>query len=177
MNMSIKFIKENIKKFDQDNLITFLFDIIIRGGLDEVEDYNENKQYGLDDKVYYKDNFNVHHIYKCIVDNPAVGVIYPDEWLDLLQSFRKPIVDEETYVTSLDIKEEVIISTVDNQSEFQLSANGVEEGRYTVVVFHPEFGRLSRDDFALNGKKIVLNNEYIVKTKGSKLIVDLYKNK
>ena len=36
--MSIKYIKENLKKFDHDNLISFLFDIVIRGGIDNVYD-------------------------------------------------------------------------------------------------------------------------------------------
>ena len=49
--MSIKYIKENIKKFDHDNLISFLFDIVIRGGLDNVEDFDETKSYVENEKV------------------------------------------------------------------------------------------------------------------------------
>jgi hypothetical protein len=174
--MSINYIKENLKKFDHDNLISFLFDIIIRGGLDDIEDYDIAKEYHKNEKIYFKDLKGTHHIYKCIVENATVGEILPDEWMDLLQSFRKPIISEETIVASLDLREEVLISTEENQKEFKLKTPGVEEGLYTVVVYHPELGRLAQTDFSLAGDFIILEDEFIVKEVGGKLIVDLYQN-
>jgi hypothetical protein len=174
--VSIKYIKENLKKFDHDNLISFLFDIVIRGGIDNVYDFDETKEYVENEKVYFKDSKNNHHIYKCVVEKSTVGQLMPDEWLDLLQSFRQPVITEETLVTQLDITEEVIKSDIPNQTTFRLTTAGVEDGDYTVVVFHPEFGRLARTDFELNGKNIILNNMYKVSNVGDKLIVDLYRN-
>ena len=174
--MSIRYIKENINKFDHDNLISFLFDIVIRGGLDDIEDFDDKKQYFENAKVYVKDEQGIHHIYKCIVKRANVGKIYHDEWLDLLQSFRKPIVTDSTLVTQLDIKELVLISDIVNQTEFYVDVDGVAEGDYTAVVYHPELGRLSRDDFSFAHKTITLKNEYKVVDIGSKLIVDLYRN-
>ena len=174
--MSINYFKENLKKFDHDNLISFLFDIVICGGIENVEDFREDKQYVENDKVYVKDSKGTHHIYKCKVEEATVGLIKSDEWIDLLQSFRKPIVNEETLIASPDIREEVLLSTVDNQKEFKLNTVGVEDGMYTVVVFHPTLGRLSRQDFELVGKYIILNDEYAVPVADSKLIVDLYQN-
>ena len=50
--MSIKYIKENLKKFDHDNLISFLFDIVIHGGIDNVYDFDDSIEYGAHiDKV------------------------------------------------------------------------------------------------------------------------------
>ena len=170
--MSINYIKENLKKFDHDNLISFLFDIVIHGGIDNVEDYNETKKYYKNDKVYVKDLKGNHHIYKCEVDVATVGTILMDEWVDLLKSFRKPIVSEETVVASVDIREEVLVASVVNQVEFELSTSGVEDGDYTVVVFHPDLGRIAQSDFRLAGKTVILNTP--VMNIGSKLIVDLY---
>lgn len=172
--MSINYIKENLKKIDHDNLISFLFDVIIRGGLEDIEDFDDKKQYVKNNKVYIKDAKGTHHIYKCIVDEASVGFVLPDEWTDLLQSFRKPIVSEETVVANLDIREEVIVSDTDNQKEFKLNSSGVEEGMYTVIVFHPELGRLAQTDFSLAGKFIILKDEFAVQKAGDKIIVDLY---
>ena len=172
--MSIKYIKENLKKFDHDNLISFLFDIVVRGGLDNVDDYDKDKEYVENEKMYFKDEKGTHHIYKCMVEKATKGSIVQDEWLDLLQSFRKPIVNEETLVSEIDIKEEVLVANMDNQVEFRLQTAGIEEGQYTVVIFHPEHGRLSKDDFKLVGGYIILNDSYKVNM-NERLIVDLYR--
>ena len=170
--MSINYIKDNLKKFDHDNLISFLFDIIVRGGLDSIEDFDENKEYLKNDKVYFKDLKNNHHIYKCVANKSTKGTIIADEWIDLLQSFRKPIVSEETVVASLDIIEEVLESTEPDQVEFELNTTGVEEGLYTIIVFHPELGRLAQSDFELAGKFIILKDPVV--NVGERLIVDLF---
>lgn len=172
--MSINYIKENIKKIDHDNLISFLFDIIIRGGLDDIEDFNNEKIYHIHEKIYYKDSKGMHHIYKCKVDSSTPGSIIDDEWVDLLQSFRKPIISEDTIITSIDIREEVIVAEKTNQKEFRLDTAGVEDGLYTVIVFHPELGRLAQSDFEVSGRTIVLNDDCIVENIGDRIIVDLY---
>ena len=174
--MSIKYIKENLKKFDHDNLISFLFDIVIHGGIDNVYDFDDSIEYAENEKVYLKDSKGNHHIYKCIVEKSTKGQLVQDEWIDLLLSFRKPVVTEETLVTELDVKEEVVISSSQNQTVFELKTPGVEDGDYTVVIFHPEHGRLARTDFELVGKNIILNDNYKVINSGEKLIIDLYRN-
>lgn len=174
--MSINYFKENLKKFDHDNLISFLFDIVVCGGIENVEDFDKEKQYKENDKVYVKDAKNVHHIYKCKVELATKGLIKPDEWVDLLQSFRKPIVNEDTIIANVDVKEEVLYSTINNQKEFKLNTVGVDEGMYNVVVFHPTLGRLSRQDFDLVGQYIILNDNCLVQNADSRLIVDLYQN-
>lgn len=173
--MSINYIKKNLAKFDKDNLISFLFDIITCGGIDTVEDFDLTKSYIENEKVYYKDNRGLHHIYKCIVEESTPGSINQSEWVDLLQSFRKPIVDPEFITSSVDIGEEVIISTEENQTEFKLSTPGVDGGLFDVIIFHPDLGRLARSDFELSGQYIILKDEYKVQNIGSKLIVDLYR--
>ena len=172
--MSIKYIKENIKKFDHDNLISFLFDIVIRGGLDNVEDFDETKSYMENEKVYYKDIKGVHHIYKCIVDISSPGMIVPGEWIDLLESFRKPIITEDTVIADVDIREEVVVATENNQVEFTLKTVGVEDDMFTITVHHPEFGRLAKTDFNIIGQQIILDDMYAVGI-GEKLILDLYR--
>ena len=174
MNVSIEYFKKNLKKFDHDNLIAFLFDIVLRVDINEVVDYDENVQYHLHEKVYVQDVKGKHHIYKCLVENSTVGELKDEEWVDLIQSFRKPIIGEETIVSSIDIREEVLVSSVENQTDFELNTAGVDEGLYTIVVFHPELGRLARSDFQTSGKYIILNNENAVKNIGDRLIVDLY---
>ena len=58
--MSIKYIKENLKKFDHDNLISFLFDIVIRGGIDNVHDFDVNREYFLDEKDFLIRTWSMH---------------------------------------------------------------------------------------------------------------------
>lgn len=172
--MSINYIKENLKKLDHDNLISFLFDIIVRGGIDDVEDFDETKEYLENEKVYVKDAKGIHHIYKCTVERSTVGRIVDNEWIDLLQSFRKPIITENTITASLDIREEILLAVEPNQREFRLTTTGVEEGLFTIIVFHPTKGRLANGDFEIAGNYIILNEEYLVNNIGEKLIVDLY---
>lgn len=173
--MSINFIKNNLGKFDKDNLISFLFDIITCGaGLESVEDFDINKSYKENEKVYYVDANGLHHIYKCKVEESTVGDIVYGEWIDLLQSFRKPLVEPSDIISSLEVIEEVLISTEESQVEFTLETKGVEDSMFYVVLFHPEYGRLAKTDFKLVGKTIILNPEYSVNT-GERLIVDLYR--
>ena len=173
MSVSINYFKENLKKFDHDNLISFLFDIVLRVDIAEVVDFEEDVQYHLNEKVYIKDFKGKHHIYKCKVENSTIGEIKDEEWVDLIQSFRKPIVSDETVVASLDIRQEVLEATVDGQVEFTLKTAGVGEDEYNIVIFHSELGRLARIDFQVSGQNIILNEEYKV-NKGGKLVVDLY---
>lgn len=175
--MSIEFIKQNLKKFDKDNLIYFLFDIITCGGIDSIEDFDDEKSYVENEKVYYQDIKGFHHIYKCKVENSTQGMIVNDEWEDLLQSFRKPIINTDNIMSSIEVVEEVLISLLDNQKEFTLQTKGVEDGMYDIVVFHPDLGRLTKTDFTLVGNCIILKDEYKVNNIGEKLIVDLYRNK
>jgi hypothetical protein len=174
MNVSIEYFKKNLKKFDHDNLIAFLFDIVLRVDINEVVDYDNAVQYHLHEKVYVQDVKGKHHIYKCLVENSTVGELKDEEWIDLIQSFRKPIVSDETVVAGLDIRQEILISTEDNQMEFKLKTAGVGEGMYNIIIFHSEIGRIAKTDFQISGQNIVLNEEYRMKQKGGKLIVDLY---
>ena len=47
---------------------------------------------------------------------------------------------------------------------------------FDIIVFHPEHGRLSKMDFSIVGKKIVLKDEYKVSNIGERVIFDLYEN-
>ena len=173
--MSIKFIKENIKKFDHDNLISFLFDIVVRGGLENVDDFDDTISYHENDKVYFKDMKGIHHIYKCVVETSSPGMIMHDEWIDLLESFRKPLANNESIIANVDVKEEVLFSVKANQVEFTLLTAGVEDNMFTVIVHHPVHGRLARTDYTILGQTIILDDMYAVPYEGQKLIVDLYR--
>ena len=173
MNVSIEYFKRNLKKFDHDNLIAFLFDIILRVDINEVTDFDKTVQYHLNEKVYVNDVKGKHHIYKCKVENSTIGELKDDEWVDLIQSFRKPIVSDETIVASLDIRQEVLQATEDGQVEFKLKTAGVGEDEYNIIIFHSRIGRLAKVDFQVSGQNIVLNDEYKL-NKGEKLVVDLY---
>lgn len=172
---SIEYIKSTLNKLDNDNLLNFLLDIITCGGIDTVEDYNPEKQYRKDEKVYYQDEDEMHHIYICTVDKPTIGEIYDDEWIDLLQYFRRPIINPGDVVSNFEMIEEIITSSASNQTTFTITTPGVENKMYTVIVYHPVHGRLAKTDFTLVGRNIKLKPEFSVTTLGSKLIVDLVK--
>lgn len=172
--MSINYFRENLKKFDHDNLISFLFDILLRINIDEIEDFDINKEYNMYQKVYVKDIKGKHHIYNCIVEKSTIGQLKDDEWIDLIQSFRKPIITDNNIVTGIDVRQEVVYTTQANQKEFELNTYGVSEGAYTVIIFHPELGRLASTDFQVLGQTVVLNDDCIVKNINGKIVIDLY---
>lgn len=172
--MSINYFKENLKKLDHDNLISFLFDIILRVNINEIEDFDVNKEYSLNQKIYFKDAGGKHHIYNCNVEKSTMGKIKDDEWIDLIQSFRKPVVTEDTITTDITIKQEVVESIKENQKEFLLTTKGISEGLYTVIIFHSELGRLAKSDFQIVEQTIVLNDDCAMKLIGGRLVVDLY---
>lgn len=174
--MGINYIKQNLNKFDNDNLINFIFDIITCGTLDSIEDFDETKVYNINQKVYYKDVNNVHHIFKCKVDESTPGIIVFNEWEDLIQSFRKTIISEESVLTSLEAREEVILATEVNQTLFNLQVDVTELMNSYVIVFHPDLGRLSIQDFQITGNTIILKSEFAVANIGDRLIVDIYTN-
>lgn len=171
----INYIKSSLKKMDNDNLINFLLDIVTNGGIDAVEDFNPDKQYGKDEKVYYQDSDGMNHIYVCIVDEPAIGELYDDEWVDLLQSFRKPTVNPADVIANVEMIEEPIVATSSNQSVFTITTPGVENNLYTIIVYHPTKGRLAKTDWSREGRRITLKPGYLVASAGQRLIVDLVK--
>lgn len=171
----INYIKNTLKKMDNDNLLNFLLDVVTCGGIDTVEDYNDSKQYRRDEKVYYKDDDGMHHIYIAIVDEPTIGEIYDDEWVDLLQYFRRPTVNPGDVVSNVEMIEETIISNSSNQSTFTVTTPGIENKIYTVIVYHPVKGRLAKTDFSLTGRNIKLKPGFEVASIGDRLIVDLVK--
>lgn len=171
----INYIKNTLKKMDNDNLLNFLLDVITCGGIDTVFDYDENKQYRKDEKVYYRDEEGMHHIYISIVDDPTVGELYDNEWVDLLQYFRRPTVNPGDVVSNVEMIEEMILATSSNQSTFTITTPGIENKIYTVIVYHPTRGRLAKTDFTLTGRNIKLKAGFEVASIGQRLIVDLVK--
>lgn len=172
---SIEYIKKALYKLDNDNLITFLLDVITCGGIEEVTDYNPNKQYLKDEKVYKQDDDGTHHIYVATVSSPKVGTILASEWVDLLQSFRRPIINATDVISTCEMIEETILCTMSNQTQFTITTPSVENKIYTINVYHPTKGRLAQTDWALSGRIIKLNSGYEVLNIGDKLIIDLLK--
>lgn len=172
---SIEYIKKALYKLDNDNLITFLLDVITCGGIEEVTDYDSTKQYRKDEKVYKQDDDGTHHIYVSTVDSPKVGVILSSEWVDLLQSFRRPIINATDVISTCEMIEETILCTMSNQTQFTITTPSVENKIYTINVYHPTKGRLAQTDWTLNGRIIKLNSGYEVPNIGDKLIIDLLK--
>lgn len=175
MSSSIEYIKKALSKLDNDNLITFLLDVITCGGIEEVTDFNVNKQYHKDEKVYKQDSDGTHHIYISTVESPKKGVILATEWVDLLQSFRRPIINATDVISTCEMIEETILCTMSNQTQFTVTTPSVENKIYTINVYHPTKGRLAQTDWTLNGRVITLNSGYSVPKIGDKLIIDLLK--
>lgn len=172
---SISYIKKALSKLDNDNLLTFLLDVITCGGIEYVEDYDKTKQYKKDEKIYIQDEDGMHHIYVAIVDEPIIGKIIDDEWVDLLQSFRRPIVNANDVLSTCEMIEESIICTMPNQTQFTITTPSVENKLYTINVYHPTKGRLAKTDWTLVGRILKLNSEYAVPNIGQRLVIDLLK--
>ena len=68
--MNIRYIQSNIKEISQDNLIKFLYDLIL-SEIGNIDNYQNGNIYHKGDRVYLQEN-GKHQIFQCIVDNSSL---------------------------------------------------------------------------------------------------------
>lgn len=160
--MNIRYIKSNIAKIPEDNLLRFLYDIILED-LNDIKEYKSGEVYIKGDRVYLQENGN-HQIFQCSVDNSSTSFIY-DEWDYILEVFERDI--DKLY--NLKVKEEVHIIDESNRSSIYSKLN-FNSSRSTVAVYCGKHRYALDYDFILNGNEIVFNKPFNI---GDRLILEV----
>ena len=125
--MNIQYIKSNISNISQDNLIRFLYDIILQN-INNVQNYESNKRYTKGDRVYLEEN-GKHQIFQCIVNNSSL-TFKKEEWEYIMEVFEDTV--EEVY--SLKVHEEVHI--IDENTRNSITTNlDFNTDRSSVAIF------------------------------------------
>lgn len=135
--MNIRYIQTNLSKLHDDNLIKFLYDILI-SDLNDVDQYDENTIYHLDDMIYMQDN-NIHQVYQCIVEESSTSFVL-EEWEHITNIYK----GETDSVTNLKIREEVHVideNTVNGvvsnlQFKYENSSFAIYHGKKRYAVNH-----------------------------------------
>lgn len=160
--MNIRSIQTNLKKLQNDNLLKFLYDIVVNQ-LQDVDPYKEGNSYVKDDVVYLQEN-NIHKIYQCIVDKSSNSFV-SDEWEHILDTYDREIKT----VNNLKIREEVHIITEETKSQITSKLDFKSENS-TFIVYNGKKRYAVNHDFTVNEKTITFNKPFNV---GDRLILEV----
>ena len=160
--MNIQYIKSNISNISQDNLIRFLYDIILQN-INNVQNYESNKRYTKGDRVYLEEN-GKHQIFQCIVNSSSL-TFKKEEWEYIMEVFEDTV--EEVY--NLKIHEEVHV--IDENTRNSITTNlDFNTDRSSVAIFKGKNRYTSKYDFTVNGKEILFNTPFEI---GDRLILEV----
>lgn len=160
--MDIQYIKSNISTIPQDNLIKFLYDIIMQN-IKNVENYQINKRYNKGDRVYLEEN-NKHQIFQCIVNRSSL-TFKKDEWSHIMEVFEDDI--DEVY--TLKVHEEVHVIDANTTSSIITNLD-FDEKKSSLAIFKGKHRYTSKYDFSVSNKVITFNEPFNV---GDRLIVEV----
>ena len=160
--MNIRYIKSNIAKIPEDNLLRFLYDIILED-LNDIKEYKSGEVYIKGDRVYLQEN-SKHQIFQCSVDNSSTLFNY-DEWDYILEVFERDI--DKLY--NLKVKEEVHIIDESTKSSIYTNLN-FNSSRSTVALYCGKHRYALDYDFTLNGNEIVFNKPFNI---GDRVILEV----
>lgn len=160
--MNIQYIKSNVSNVSQDNLIRFLYDIILQN-INNVQNYELYKRYAKGDRVYLEEN-GKHQIFQCIVNSSSL-TFKKEEWEYIMEVFEDTV--EEVY--SLKVHEEVHI--IDENTRNSITTNlDFNADRSSVAIFKGKNRYTSKYDFTVKGKEILFNTPFEI---GDRLILEV----
>lgn len=160
--MDIRYIQSNFKQLPLDNLVKFLYDLLLHE-INDIENYKEGKRYIKGDKVYLQEN-NKHQIFQCIIDNSS-STFVNDEWVYIMEVFESEI---DSYV-NLVVKEEVHI--IDNSTVNSIYTNlkfNVSNSTFALYCGKKRYVR--GYDFDINGNNITFTTPF---KNGDKVILEV----
>lgn len=160
--MNIQYIKTNIEKLSQQQLISLLADMILET-VQDIEQFSTSKVYGIGDRVYLEEN-GTHCVYQCLMHG-TTGAFNSDNWIHLVEVYRGTTPPFYT----IRILEEVVKATSTPITTHTITLNyNVDQS--TVAVYKGKI-RLVRDvDFTLSGKTITLKKALAV---GERVIIEV----
>ena len=160
--MNIRYIQSNINEIPQDNLIKFLYDLIL-SEVRDIDNYQNGVVYYKGDRVYLQEN-GKHQIFQCIVDNSSLFFM-DNEWEYIMEVFEGNV--NKYY--NLKIKEEVHI--IDQYTTNSIVTNLNLESNYSTVAMYCGKRRFVVDyDFIIEGQKIIFKNQFNI---GDRIILEV----
>ena len=160
--MNIRYIQSNISQVPQDNLIKFLYDLVLQE-VENVKNYQSGIKYYKGDKVYLQEN-GKHQIFQCIVDESS-SVFINDEWTYIMEIFEGEV---EKY-SNLKIKEEVHIIDENNKNKIQTSLE-FESSQSTVALYCGKKRYAINHDFVINDNIITFTKPFNI---GDRVILEV----
>ena len=158
--MNIRSIQTNLKKLQEDNLLQFLYDIII-SNLQNVHPYENGVQYKVGDLVYIQED-GVHKVYQCLNDTEAFN---SDDWEHVLDVYEK----EEFRVSNFRVKEEVHIITEETINSIVSNLEFKGENS-TFIIYKGKQRYAVNYDFTVDDHNITFNKPFNV---GERIILEV----
>ena len=150
--MNIRYIQSNIKELSQDNLIKFLYDLILND-IGNVNNYQNGNVYYKGDRVYLQEN-GKHQIFQCIVDTSSL-LFKDDEWEYIMETFEGEI----STCSNLTVKEEVHI--IDESTVNSIYTNlDLDSTNMTVALYCGKRRYVKDYDFDINGNNIIFKTPF-----------------
>lgn len=163
--MNIRYIQSNISKIPQDNLIKFLYDIILQE-IKNINTYQEGVEYYKGDKVYLQEN-GKHQIFQCIVDKSS-SVFMDNEWVYIMETFE----GEVNKIHTMQIKEEVHIINESNRNNIYTDLE-LSSSQSSVALYCGKKRYSKNNDFIIEGNNIIFNKPFNI---GDRIILELRDN-
>ena len=160
--MNIRYIKSNISKIPEDNLIRFLYDLIL-DDLNNITSYEPGIVYTKGDRVYLQEN-GKHQIFQCSVDKSSSSFNY-DEWEYVLEVFNNEI--NKFY--NLKIKDEVHIIDEFNRNQITTKLE-FNENRSTFALYCGKKRYSNNYDFTISGNNIIFKEPFNI---GDRVILEV----
>lgn len=133
--MDIRFIRKNTEKNSPDNLMMVLHDLIMKTDMEAIENYDPEKTYSKDDKVYlkYKDK---HRVFICNSNN-VTGEFDISRWRPFLKQDSKTVT-----MNQLDTFEETITVNTNRPFDYKIKLDDFKYKNTTVAAFNSVTPRL-----------------------------------
>lgn len=160
--MNIRYLQSNYIKLPEDNLVKFLYNIIMQD-IKDVDNYQEGRIYNKGDRVYLQEN-GKHQIFQCLVDETSV-LFVDTEWSYILETYGGNI--DKLY--NLDLKEEVHYIEEYNRDIIYTNLE-FNSNQSTVAVYCGKKRYVVNHDFTIDGNKIAFKQPFDI---GDRLILEV----
>ncbi len=162
--MNIRSIQTDLKKLQENNLIRFLFDIIVKD-LQNVDPYVNNIQYNIGDLVYVQED-DVHKVYYCINEiELSPEVINLNDWEHILDVCER----EDFKLSNLLIREEVHFITEETVNGI-VSKLDYKSENSSFIIYRGKQRYAINYDFTVKDHEITFNKPFNV---GDRLILEV----
>ena len=160
--MNIRNLQSNLLKLPEDNLVKFLYDLIMQD-IKDVGQYQEDRTYHKGDRVYLQEN-GKHQIFQCLVDTSA-SVFIDTEWTYILETYEGNV--DKIY--NMNLKEEIHYIEEYNREVIYTNLD-FNLRQTTVAVYCGKKRYAVNHDFTISGREITFKKPFNI---GDRLILEV----